>query len=145
MRAYTHGSKDTWSRYQIHLMVHRDLSLGYISWFTATWVLLEVRCTSGKRHLHYVLYMYNSTFVKLIRHTACTHRHTHSYIHVWSCDLQNKWNHAPTGFSSKLVLKAVESRWNVPVILQVAVRHENWMAPWIKHAPIQCVLLRLAK
>ncbi len=42
-------------------------------------------------------------------------------IMTWYCALQDKWNNAPTGFSCKIVPKAVESRWNVSIILQVAV------------------------
>jgi hypothetical protein len=36
-------------------------------------------------------------------------------------DLQNNWNNTPTGSDSKLVPTAVENRWNVSIILQVAV------------------------
>ncbi len=55
-------------------------------------------------------------YIQLTMHlnaSTCTHTY---------CDFQKKWNNAPTGSSSKLVPKAVENRWNVPAILQVAVR-----------------------
>ncbi len=37
------------------------------------------------------------------------------------CKLQNKWKNYQTGFSSKLVTKAVGNHWNVSIMLQVAI------------------------
>ncbi len=59
--------------------------------------------------------------VNIYLRTWYVHTHTHVQTYVWYCDLQNEWNNVPTGFSRKLVPEAVENRWNVSIILQVAV------------------------